>query len=216
MNSNSCVLPSTTPSQTIEQLENFILTEQIFANYTLLMICHSIIIFLIIVAIIIFLGCVRDRKTSKFARNNVLIFCIIIFLCMIWNLVNYVRNYQIENDNFDVLNAIRGTNGTSIEKFNNLFDVLWLEGHNDWTFQGPNCGDPITNQLFSQIYFIYDFAFISKNSCFFIIYLVRISFYVIEKIISDYRRFIILKYLKLLIFLIQLLFEILIFLIYRI
>jgi hypothetical protein len=159
-----------TADNTLKSLKSFLLNETVFQNFTLLVISQSVILCLCLLNLIIFLSYVRNKETTKFVRNNILIFSIIIFICCIWNMVNLISNYNIHYDQADTLIAIKGNNGAVGGRLNDLFGFLIGEGGTglggivgEWVYGNGQCGDAITEDLFERISSPFDLAFFGKS-----------------------------------------------------
>jgi hypothetical protein len=153
----------------MNSIKSFLLNERIFQNFTLLLISQSVIVFLCFVNFILFLIFVKNKETTRFVRNNILIFSIIIFLCCIWNIINLVSNYYFHFEKADILRAIQGENGPVGGRLNDLFGFLVGDGGNglggkvsEWVYGDGTCGDPITQSLLHRIHAPFEQAFFGK------------------------------------------------------
>lgn len=155
--------------ETLDSLKKFLLTESVFQNFMLLVISQAVILFLCLFNLIIFLCYVRDNKTTKFAKNNILLFSMIVFLCCIWNIINLISNCGIHQEEADTIIAIKGENGTVGGRLNDLFSFLvggsgaGLGGIvSEWIYGDGRCGDTITEDLFHRIYYPFNQAFFGR------------------------------------------------------
>lgn len=151
---------------TLESLKSFLLNESVFQNFILLVISQAVILFLCVFNLVIFLCYVRDNKTTRFAKNNILLFTVIVFLCCIWNIVNLISNCIIHREEASTIIAIKGENGAVGGRLNDLFGFLrggsgaGLGGIvSEWVYGDGRCGDLVTEDLFFRIYFPFDRAF---------------------------------------------------------
>ena len=151
---------------TLVYLKSFLLNQAVLRNFTILVVSQSVILLLCVLNFLLFLCCVRNKETTKFVKNNILIFSIIIFVCCGWNIINLITNYNIRYSQAESLMAIKGNNGAVGGRLNDLFGFL-IGGSggvggvvNEWIYGNGECGDQITEHIFSKIYTPFDNAFL--------------------------------------------------------
>ena len=155
---------------TLSSLKSFLLGEKVFQNFTILLISQSVILFLFIVNLLLFLLFVRNKETTRFVRNNILIFSVITLVCCFWNIFNLVSNHYFHFDNSDIMRAIRGENGPVGGRLNDLFGFLLGDGAiglggavSEWVFGDGRCGDAVTQSLLARVSGPFALAFFGRS-----------------------------------------------------